>query len=361
VDSKNPANSAVVRIAIVGCGAIVEKIHAPALDYLVRHDPVRVVAAVDPEASRREIVCARFPGCVGVGDLADLQREVDLALVASPVKLHAPQCIELLGRGIHVLCEKPMALDSDECAAMIAAARAAGRLLAVGQVRRFYAVSRQLRSLVQTRALGGVVSFRMFEGSRYEWQAVSDAYFRKQGGGGALRDVGVHLLDLVLWWFGEPSGIEYQDDAMGGVEANARILLSYADGAKGEILLSRDWNLRERIFIRFERGWVASRPNDPGRIEIGLSSDYALSATVHHSTDAVGEARLGTAGPTFQQAFILQLQNVTRAVAGTEPLLVPAEEGARSIGLIESCYRSRQLMPMPWMSEKEQATARVLG
>jgi predicted dehydrogenase len=349
-----------VRIAIVGCGAVVETAHAPALAYLIDHEPVRVVAAVDPDHERRRLVSARFSGCMSLGDLGGLPADVNLALVASPVRLHAQQCIELLGRGIHVLCEKPMALDSAECAAMIRAAQEAGRLLAVGHVRRFYAVSKQVRSLILSRALGGLRFFRMVEGSRYDWHAVSDAYFRRQGGGGALRDVGVHLLDLVLWWFGEPSAVDYRDDAMGGVEANARIILSYSDGFTGEILLSRDWNLRERLFIQFEHGWIAFTPNDPRHMEVGLSPDFALNATVHEQAGVAIEPTLGLAGPTFPQAFIHQLLNVTRAVVGKEQLLVPADEGAKSIRLIESCYSSRQLMDMNWMSDIELAMARTL-
>jgi predicted dehydrogenase len=63
-----------------------------------------------------------------------------------------------------------------------------------------------------------------FEGGQFDWPVRSTGYFtRAQSGGGVLQDIGTHVLDLLAWWFGEPEALLYEDDAMGGVEANCRI------------------------------------------------------------------------------------------------------------------------------------------
>lgn len=350
-----------IRVAIVGCGAIVEKMHAPALRILAGTDRVRVVAVVDPDIQRRQTVGRVFPGCQAFETLDALPSGVDLAIIASPVAWHARQTIAALGRGMHVLCEKPMAVTARECAEMVGAAAKSSRLLAIGHVRRFFASAQQLRGIIAAGVLGSVQSFRLVEGATYQWQAVSDAYFRREAGGGALRDVGVHVIDLMLWWFGEPSRIEYWDDAMGGVEANARLALTYPGGLVGELRLSRDWNLREGYFVEFQRGWAAGKPNDPLHLELGLSAEFSLRSAVEERPLGGDHGALPAVRSHFHQAFVRQLLNVTGAIRGEEPLRVDGEAGARSIEMIERCLASRRLIDMPWMSEKELTRARTLS
>jgi predicted dehydrogenase len=349
-----------VRIAFIGCGAVVERLHAPAVEVLAARMPVRVVAAVDTDPARREAMAARFKGCHAVDNLARLPEGIELALVASPSGLHAAHTIELVGRGIHVLCEKPMATSYEDCERMVEAAKSSGRLLAVGHMRRFFPVSQQIRSLIRDRALGRAISYRVVEGIRYQWSAASDANFRRDTGGGVLLDIGVHVLDLASWWFGEPSAVDYRDDAIGGVEANARIELGYPDDLVGKIVISRDWNLRQQCFFQFENGWVSFVPYASNRLEISLSPGIVLDSTLHQEWRPGNRPRAGRQGATFQQAFVHQLANVVQAITSGEPLIVPGDEGAKAMHLIERCRQSRQLMDMPWMSEAELSAARAL-
>ncbi len=124
---RRQAEGSQVRVGIVGCGAIVEKILARALEYLASIQSLRVVAAYDPDPARRDLMAARFPGCLLVDSFSRLPAEVNLAIVASPVKYYARQTVELLRRRVHVLCEKPMGFDSEECRGVIKAFKAGPR------------------------------------------------------------------------------------------------------------------------------------------------------------------------------------------------------------------------------------------
>jgi len=344
-----------VRIAIVACGALTELFYAPALDGLARTRRLKIAALIDPNPARVAAIGAIFPDAVRGASLADIPPGLDLAIVASPAGFHAAQTIELLGRGMHVFCEKPMARSAAECDAMIAAARAARRLLGVGHFKRFFPAAQQIKELVETQAFGRVSEFHFLDGGRFLWPAQSRAFFeREAGGGGVLIDMGVHALDLALWWFGAPSEVSCADDAMGGVEANVAVQLSYTDGATGRFVGSRDVETPNRYIIRFERGWVAWNPIDGNHIELGWGENYALQAATHHARATHQLPAAGALAPTRHQAFTLQIANMLDAIQGRGALGVTGEDGRRVMALIDRCYANSSLLDMPWLTPAER-------
>src|SRR5438046_2689405 len=108
------------RLALIGCGAVTEFFHAPCLTVLSGLESLEVSAIVDPSAPRRAAIKKFFPKAAEF-DSSDkvLPEQADAALIASPPRYHAPQSIELLRKGLHVLCEKPMAASVNEAEAMI--------------------------------------------------------------------------------------------------------------------------------------------------------------------------------------------------------------------------------------------------
>ena len=198
-------------------------------------------------------------------------------VVAAPVSSHRRLTSSAAGRGWHVLCEKPMAATNADCSEMIAACAAAGVKLAIGHYKRFFPASAALRELCGGgSALGELRRFAIAEGGRFTWPAVSPSFFEpSQTPGGVLLDLGVHVLDLLLWWLGEPTDFSYADDAMGGLEANARVTLRFG-AATGSVRLSRDWatpravhlrvRARRRLLESKRRQWPHSSPGwDVGR------------------------------------------------------------------------------------------------
>jgi predicted dehydrogenase len=347
-----------LRVAIVGCGALAELFYVPAFRCLGGTCRATVAALIDSDPARAASVGRHFPDARIGTRLDDIPDDTQVAIVASPAGFHAEQTVALLRRGMHVLCEKPMAPSSAECDAMIAAARSAGRLLAIGHFKRFFPAARQIKDLVESQAFGRVRNFRFVDGGRFRWPARSRSFFeRKSGGGGVLIDAGVHTLDLALWWFGEPGDIACADDAMGGVEANAHLSFVYPNGAAGDVILSRDWDMPTRYTIRFERGWVAWHPKDGNRIELGWGERYALKATTHEAGSLMRLPANGREAATRHQAFLHQVENVLEAVRGRARVEVGGADGRRVIALIERCYAGSALVDMPWMSAAERQRA----
>jgi len=357
-DSVRPAVTAKALhpVILVGCGAVSRLFYQPTITELSRRKEARLVAAVDPVASARHPLIERFPQAAGVASLEQVDApEGSLAIIASPPRFHAEHTREALARGWHVLCEKPMAATAADCADMTRAAEAANRVLAVGLYKRFFPTSGYLRQLCQGRTLGRLQSFDLQEGGPFNWPAASPSFFnRRETPGGVLLDIGVHVLDLLLWWLGDPASFDYADDAMGGLETNAVLKLRYDGGATGRVHLSRDWATRQRYHFEFENGTVEWTVNQANALTVRLNG---LPASLQGTL--VNEARVPAL--TNPQCFIAQLQNVLAAARGEETVRVTGRDGERITRFLSSCYANRRLLDQPWLEPAEAARARQLS
>jgi predicted dehydrogenase len=349
-----------ISVALVGCGAVTEIFYTPTLIELEKEGVLKVLALVDPSPERLRVLGCFFPNALTASDLAKLSK-IDLAIVASPPPFHAKQTRQALEAGMDVLCEKPMAVTSSEAETMIAAARKGKRVLAIGLFRRFFPVVSYVRQLVTSKQLGEVLGFAIQEGGPFTWPAKSDAFFRKDhAGGGVLLDIGVHALDLVLHWFGDPEKIDYTDDAMGNIEANCELNLHFSGGLRGKVLLSRDWQTSNSYRFEFERGTVSFEGGDCQRVSLKLKNMPMQVEGVLHESRLPGHPPEPTI--TYPQAFAEQLRDVVDAVRMRHDARVTGEEGIRSLRLIEYCYAHRRLRPMPWLTTPEwQAACKLAG
>jgi predicted dehydrogenase len=198
-----------VRWGLVGCGDIAEK---------------RVVAALQSAKNSELIACARKQP----EKLADFQKrhgiskgyvdpselladpEIDAVYLATPVFLHRLHTIEAAERGKHVLCEKPMAMDSHECEQMVRVCRSRGVKLGIAYYRRFYPVIGKIARLLEEKALGKIVLVRTTLVEHTELARSAPAAWRfvpEQGGGGLLMDMASHRIDVLCMLFGRPVSI----------------------------------------------------------------------------------------------------------------------------------------------------------
>jgi predicted dehydrogenase len=328
-----------LKLAVIGCGAITKGIHLPVT---ALSDQVEVTVLVDKFLPRAHELADKYGVPAVADDYRDVIGQVDAAIVALPNYLHAPVTLDLLRSGIHVLVEKPMALKTSECDEMIEAARNTGAVLAVGLVRRFYESSQSVKKIIENGLLGNILGFDCREGIIYRWAVASGAMFRKEtAGGGVFVDMGIHVLDLLLWWLGDYDSVEYYDDAMGGVEADCELYLQLQCGASGVVELSRTRNLRNSWIIRGERGTL--------EVEKGLNPLIHLE-TKNQGVVLTGQVtRDDAADKDLRDVFRRQLDDFADAILSHRQPFVPGQEGKRAVELIETCYASRQSLKQPWM------------
>jgi predicted dehydrogenase len=333
-----------LRLAVIGCGAVTEHLHLPAISMST---DVEVAALVDPQLDRARQLASRYSVAEVVAAHDQLGQEIDAALVTVPNHLHAPIAVALLERGLHVLIEKPMASGVPECTQMIDAAERNHRVLAVAMVRRLYPSSVYVKNLLATGAIGEVERLELSEGSPYNWPLASDFAFRREkAGGGVLIDTGVHALDLLMWWFGGLEVIGYRDDAEGGVEADCELDLRLPNGAPAKVDLSRTRLLRNSCVIR----------GSHATLEVGAYFNPVVSIRLN---DEAGLELRGqvlpppgvpviSGGPAILGAFCDQIDEFARATRGEESLTIPGSDGRKMIGFFQRCYSIREPLTGSW-------------
>ncbi len=175
------------------------------LQAMLATDAVEVVAVADPSPEMVAEALAIAPGARAVADLdAILALAPEGVVIATPSALHADQSIQALDAGAAVFCQKPLGRDEAEAARVVAAARAADRLLSVDFSYRVTAGMQAIAALVRSGELGHVFAvdlvFHNAYGPGKPW-----FYDRAQSGGGCVMDLGVHLVDLAMWTLGFPA------------------------------------------------------------------------------------------------------------------------------------------------------------
>ncbi|CAN7616011.1 Gfo/Idh/MocA family oxidoreductase [Phenylobacterium sp. LjRoot219] len=193
-----PAGGAVTRrprIGFLGTGWIGRH----RMQAMLATGAIEPAAVADPAPEAAAAASALAPGAEVVGGLSELlARDLDGLVIATPSGLHAEQSIAALEQGVAVFCQKPLGRRATEAAAVVEAARAADRLLAVDLSYRFTAGMQQIREQVRGGALGRVFAADLVFHNAY---GPDKAWFYEPAlaGGGCVMDLGVHLVDLALW------------------------------------------------------------------------------------------------------------------------------------------------------------------
>jgi len=167
--------------------------------------------------------------------------------VASPVFLHAPQTMQSLRAGKHVLCEKPVAMNHSEALQMLQVGEETGKTLGIAYYRRTYPKVQRALELLRQGAIGQPVlayitchSWLPAEGGERAW-LLDPA----QAGGGPLYDVGSHRIDLLNYFFGEPQRVTaHLANAVHPlpVEDCATVMIEYRSKVRG--IVDVRWNSR---------------------------------------------------------------------------------------------------------------------
>jgi len=352
-----------IKVGLVGCGAVSQLYYQPALQALQHSNLLQVQAVFDPNTASAYRLLGSFPNAIAVENINAIANQVDLAIVASPPQYHASQTIHLLQAGCSVLCEKPMANTISEAEAMLDAAAQSSKQLAIGLFRRFFPATQTIHKILSLGWLGEIESITCTEGGIFNWPVQSPAYFqRSQASGGVLLDIGIHLLDLLIWWFGYPTSFIYADDAMGGIDVNCQISLTFGQNIKADVRLSRDCILPNHYLIKGSNGWLRWEVNVADKLQMGFHDSAKVMDINLNEYNLIGNSpQLIRPAFNFEQSFTSQIVNVIAAMRGLEPLTVPAEVAIHSLKLIAACYQHRQLMPMPWLSTEEQTQAQHLS
>lgn len=243
-----------IGIGVIGAGAFAKSGQIPAFRLC---PDAAVVAVCSRRAERAETIAQEFGIPHVFTDYREMLKmeQVDLVSIITPPHLHYPTVLAALEAGKHILCEKPMAMNLDEAAAMYQRAEARGVIHCIDHELRFNPTRKKMKELIDGGYLGRLrhltvavsAAFNITPDSRpWNW------WSQKSTGGGILGANGSHYIDLLRWWFGEISAVSGQlctclplrklanSEEMRQVETDdlCVFLCEFENGGQGTIILS---------------------------------------------------------------------------------------------------------------------------
>ncbi len=314
-----------VRFAMVGAGAIAQS-YIQALEdcpdaCLVAVADVRQDAA---RSAAERIGCEYFPSYQVMSRHDDLY---DAVIICTPPSTHEEISLHFLSRKIHVLCEKPFAVDVRGAHRMLQASREAGVKLTMGSKFRYVDDVIRAKGIVLSGILGDIVLYENTFTSRTDmtsrWN--SDA---RVSGGGVLIDNGSHSVDVMRYLLGPIAALQVVEGkrVQGlSVEDTALIVARSESGVMGRIDLS--WSIHK------ENDYYINIHGSNGTLSVGWKQSRFRQTS---SPDWVPFGK----GYDKVQAFRSQIQNFAMAIREGEPLHITAEDAVASVEVVAAAYRA---------------------
>jgi len=329
-----------LQFGLIGCGGI----GALRADAVIQSPHAQLVGVSDEVQSRVDAFSRKY-GCDGEGDWRKLVRRTDLdaIIVSTPPSLHCEMTIEALRNGKHVLCEKPLARTPEECRAMNQEADQHGLCLATGFNYRFYPSMLKARELLDAGLIGDLNHIRSYAGYSAKDHNPAWVHDATMMGGGALRDNGIHLIDLTRFFLGEV--VEVQGMAspsvwgFEGCEDNGFALLKNSKGVVASLQASwTEWRgYRFLIELYGTKGCIRAWCF-PIMVQAVWSD--VVGGPVRKKTHFFPKTFLFEHLRSYRwvvtQSFILEVEAFTKTVRGEVTLMARGKDGMQAVEIAQA-------------------------
>lgn len=339
------------KFAVVGAGSI-SQLH---MQSYAKAPGAQLYAVCDINEERAKAAAEKFsiPHVFTSYDEMYKMAEIDGVSICTWNNVHAPAAIAALKAGKNVLCEKPMALNAGLAQEMLDTAKANNKLLAIGFVRRFGDNTKALKTFIDNGDLGNIyfAKVKMIRrwGNPGGW--FSD---KSRSGGGALIDLGVHIIDLAYYLGGRPNPVSAyatQFCELGmkpnivGVDkyysADYKEFSDVEDGMAGMVRFDNG------MCLSVEVTWVENAKEE---IEVVLYGDKAgarmepemeiFEDRYNYLTSVAPKLR--TQGVNFDAIFQNEINHFVDCVMNNTECMIPAQDGLNVMKVLDSMYASAQ-------------------
>lgn len=351
-----------MRVGIIGPGWWSETMFVPALR---AHPGAELRAICGRDRSRTERFASANDIPLVFTDVDEMYRsgEIDAVVISTVNKTHHPMTMAALDHGIHVLCEKPLAMDPTEADEMAARARETGTTCLVPFTYRFMPTSQYVKRLIDDGYVGRpyLLNLRYYTGygrdREYAWR-----FDLAEAGAGVLGDLGSHWIDMARWLVGDveavtcnltyqvergprPDGRPYEQ-----ADDGANILLEFANGAHGVIVVSAvcyedsPFGQTHEFDVHGSEGTVYA-VNDWNRLQqVRGARDGESIAELPIPDDIWGDVRRDVVHDTYRDVFrttdVLARGWISAILAG-EPHVAPSfDDGAAVQRVVAACQLS---------------------
>lgn len=250
-----------VKFAIIGCGRIAQR-HAEHI-----HNLGELIAVCDIDAEKAKSMGDKYncPYYTSELEMLSVEKNIDVVSICSPNGLHATHSINSLKAGFHVLCEKPLAIDVNDCGEMIKTAEKMNKRLFAIKQNRFNPPVEAVKNIIEEGRLGKIFSVQL----SCFWNRNEDYYKNSWKGtkaldGGTLYTQFSHFVDLLYWLIGDIKSTKsitgnYTHQGIIEFEDTGAVILEFYNGAIGTInytVNSYGKNMEGSLTIFGEKGTV---------------------------------------------------------------------------------------------------------
>ena len=323
---------------------------------IAAHPEVEIVAAADPSSERLEELAGRYGIARTYQDAAAIfdDAEVDAVYIAVPNALHAEIARQSLEANKHTILDKPFAMNSEQATSVAEIARATDRVFMVGMNQRFERTTQKMKKLVAAGALGDVYHAKAYWRRRSGIPRLGTWFTNREiSGGGALLDIGVHMLDAAL----------YMMDNFKPVAVTGATYTRFGNRGLGE----GGWGVSEREFEVFDvDDFATALIRLEGDVTVTLDASWALLQedtnrmdVELYGTEASGAAyadRLVKMGEGPGEYVVVQspsvpeliyphtsrFHNFINTILGTEQPCVTLDESLAVQRILDAIYESQR-------------------
>ncbi len=337
-----------VRVGIIGCGKIAIN-HVQALHGI---DGVDVLAVADVDLDRARSFARTYAVPSVYPDVdAMLASGLDAVVVCSPHSAHEAGVLAAAKHGVHVLCEKPIAINLGEADRMVRATADAGVLFGVLFQRRFWPAAARIRQAISDGRLGPPISGGLVARFNRDAEYYVEPWRGKwqTEGGGVLMTQAIHHIDLLQWFMGPATRVtgRFATLAHGDfieVEDTAGALIEFASGALATVQVGTTFNpgLGAQVWVSDARGRTASVmefPEGEGFTDVWtVPGEYEFSSA--YQAGGTFDIPLAEIHRHLVPYHAMQIEDFIDAVRdGREPVVTGAE-AVKSLEIVQAIYES---------------------
>lgn len=342
-----------LKIGIIGSGGIAQGCHMKG--YAAMPDLCEIVAVCDVNPETAQQAAAKFSVSKTYTDFRELLKdpEIDAVSVATPNAYHLQPTVEALRAGKHVLCEKPLGMNADECRQMCRTSRETGRILQVGLQSRFGGPGRFMKAFIDAGNMGDIYYARAQALRRRGvpgWGVFID---KDKQGGGPLIDIGVHILDFTLFLMGHPKPVAAFGKTWDTMGKNPELWNAWGDYDRTKFTVE-DFAVG---MVKFENGAVVTLESSfMGNLDGDPFQTQLFGTKAGANVRVWGEDAIEIFTEQNRQLFNMRPKNVpnvesshvdevkafVEAILHNKPSPVPGEHGLVLNAIFDAIYKSSE-------------------
>lgn len=340
-----------MKIGIIGLGAISEQVH---LNNLQKMNNVTVAAVTDIDLNRAQQIATTYHIDHYFSDVSEMieQVELDGVIICTPNATHMSIAKLVAAKGIHIFMEKPMGTDVDEVRDYLTFAKEKKVLTMVGMPYRFRRDVQIAKDHIDEEKLGDIYYAKA---KLFRRRGTPQGWFtnKSHAGGGALMDIGVHMLDLAWYLLGEPDVQSITGHAVTGLGNYQTKYVSTWESTNKQLNEEQIFDVDDfsSAFIRFNNGavlalevsWAINGEQD-NDIHLELFGDQGGASLAPLTIYEENDGLLSKNKPIFTEtdAFLTEMEHFVECIREGQPPLVDGERGYSVLKMLQTIYESSE-------------------